>query len=159
MCPCLPCYPNSLSIFYQQGLCHVLAYSQVFLCLQAALHLLLVESLIGLCPRTTYGWALFGVEHVELDGRGVSDPGHLTPQGIYLPDQLSLGHTPDCRVTGHLGNGVRVNGEEDGPLSHPCRSQCRLTARMATAYYDYVKIVVHRGLNFFIKVYYIRNLL
>jgi hypothetical protein len=77
-----------------------------------------VESFITLCAGAPDGGAAGGVEETELDAAGVGDFAHNAAKSIYLPHEVSLRHSTDRRVAGHLRDEIKVQREERGAEAH-----------------------------------------
>jgi len=85
------------------------------------------------------------VEHAELDARAVNHPGHDPAEGVNLADQLPLGQPADGRVTRHLGDGVEVEGQEEGSGAHARGDVGRLATGVAgTDHYHVEVVLAHR---------------
>ena len=101
--------------------------------LQRVLHHLLVLPAIRLGPQGVDGRPLPPVEHPVLDAGGVRPTGHLAPQSVQLPHQMSLPGAADGRVAGHIAHGVQIHGEAHRLQPHPGRRQRRLDAGVSGA--------------------------
>ena len=101
--------------------------------LQRVLHHLLVLPAICLGPQGVDGRPLSPVEHPVLDAGGVRPTGHLAPQSVQLPHQMSLPGAADGGVAGHIADGVHIDGKADGVQSQPRGGQRGLNARVARA--------------------------
>ena len=81
-----------------------------------------------------------------MDGRPVGDAPHGAPEGIDLPDEVSLGDAADGGVAGHEGHGVEVQVKHECAASHARRRESGLAAGMAgTDDYDVelLGVVIH----------------
>ena len=73
------------------------------------------------------------VQHAGLDEVPVRGPGHLSAEGVDLPDQVALGRAADGRVAGHVAHPVGGDGEDGRPAAKACGGQPRLDSGVARA--------------------------
>src|SRR5262249_53428653 len=135
-------------VFEDEGLDGLLAEGEVRLLFDSALHLDLVELLVGLGARRVHGRALGAVEQAKLNRRGVYDLAHLAAQRVDLADDLALGDAADGGVAAHLGDGVGVHGEQGGAQAEAGGGEGGLGAGVAGADDDDVEVEgegVHGG--------------
>src|SRR3546814_9247083 len=71
---------------------------QVRLLSQHRLHRLAVELAVGLRSRPPHRGAFAGIEHPELDTRGIGNARHHAIQGVDLPDQVSFADRKSTRL-------------------------------------------------------------
>lgn len=81
------------------------------LAFQGMLHTESIKLFISLCPQRLNCWALSRVQHPYLDKSLINIPSHLTTQSVDLSNHMTLGWSPDGRVTGHQGYIIQVHGE------------------------------------------------
>ena len=71
--------------------------------LQDVFHMGVIAPQVTLGPKGAHRRPLGGVEPPEMERRGICGPGLLPPQGVHLPNQMTLGGPPHGGVTGHEG--------------------------------------------------------
>ena len=119
---------------------------QVFLPLQRLFHDLLIAAAVGLGPKGPDGGAFALVQRPVLDAGFIGGLGHLTAQGVDLPDQMALAGAADGGVAGHIAHCVQVDGEAEGAKAQAGGGQSGLNAGMACAYHGHIKytsVIVH----------------
>ncbi len=72
----------------------------------------LIGLFIALGPWGAHGGPTCGVEHPELDGRGIRVQPHEPTQRVDLANDLSFGLTADGGIAGHLTQGIEILGQE-----------------------------------------------
>ena len=137
------------SLFDEQVVSRLLEDAQVVLAFHHAADLLPVQDAVGLGPGRAHGRPLARVQHPELDAGAVGGERHRAAQRIDLADQVTLADAADCRVAGHLTDGVDVVGQQQRAAPHTGRGECRLGAGMAAAYDDDIKeVLAHETASF-----------
>lgn len=106
--------------------------------LERALHDLLVLPPVRLRPERVYRRAFAEVQHPVLDAGGVRGPGHLSAEGVQLPDEVALARAAYGRVAGHVPHRVEVYGKADRLHAEARRGQRGLYPGVARAYNDYI---------------------
>ena len=75
----------------------------------------------------------------------IGRPGHHPVEGIDLPDQMALAQPADGGIAGHLADGRRVVGEQQGPRATARRGRRGFAAGVPTAHDDDVKTIHGAG--------------
>ena len=101
------------------------------LALKERLHAKLVGLLVALRAGGADARALGGVEHPELDARGVCIEAHRAAEGVDFTNHVAFCQPADRRVAGHLADGVGVLGQEERFAAEARGCHGRLDARMA----------------------------
>ena len=112
---------------------------------QQGLHGLAIELPVGLGPGAADGRALAPVQDPELDAGPIRRPGHHPVEGVDLPDQMALAQPADGGIAGHLADGRRVMGDQQGPRPTPRRGRRGLAAGVPAAHDDDVKTIHGAG--------------
>src|SRR3990172_485224 len=105
---------NNMAAFHKDIVYNPLLHIKIGLGLHDRLHPVLIKGSVCLGPAAADGRAFAGVEHPELDARGIGILRHLAAQGIYLLHQMSLGKASYGRVAGHKPDGIEVYGQAEG---------------------------------------------
>ena len=103
------------------------------------LHHLLVFPAVGLGTQGPDGGTLAPVEQPVLDTGLVRGLAHLAAQRVQLPDEMALSGAADGGVAGHIAHRVQIDGEAQGPHSHPGGGQCGLDAGVAGTHHSDIK--------------------
>jgi hypothetical protein len=93
----------------------------------------LVLFLIALSSGRVHGRAFGPIQHAKLDPGLVGEQTHDAAKCIDFADDLSLGHSADGRIAGHLRDGVSIHCQQDSAHPEPSCGQCCLDAGMASA--------------------------
>jgi hypothetical protein len=121
-------------VILDENLSHVaLVKIQIWLRFQQPFHPELVGLLVALRTGGLNAWTLGGVQHAELNARGVRVQSHQSTQGIDLADKMPLGQPADRRVAGHLSDRVQILGQHGRLRSKPGGSHPGLDTRMSSA--------------------------
>ena len=88
-------------------------------------------------------WSLGAIEQAELDAGLVRDPAHQAIEGIDLAHQMTLAKAADCRIAGHLADGVEAVRDKGRARTHARSSRRGLAARMPAANNNDIKVVLH----------------
>ena len=136
--------PLDLAILHNQLINQKLLHIQTLLIFADLLHAELVVLLVRLCPESMDSRPLPRVQHPELDAGLIGINAHLPPQGIQLPDQMSLARTSYRRIAGHHGNIIHTEGSKKRLTAQPCRCQCRLHPCMAGTDDNYIILTSHK---------------
>ena len=109
--PSLGLHAHHLAVFREKVGNLGLLHPQVGFLLQGVLHDALVEAAVSLGPEGVDGRSLASVQDPVLDAGLVCRSGHLTAQGVQLPDQMALAGAADGGVAGHVAHGIHVDGK------------------------------------------------
>ena len=109
---------------------------EIRLRLDHGLHPELVSFFVALGPRRADAWTLVRVQGTKLNASGIGIEGHHASQGIDLPDHVPFGQTAHSRVTGHLADGVKVLGQDQGPTTQSCGGHGRFNTGVASAHHQ-----------------------
>ena len=101
------------------------------LALEQRLHAKLVGLLVALRARGADARAFGGVEHAELDARGVGVEAHRAAEGVDFANHVAFCQPANRGVAGHLPDGVGVLGQEERFATETRRGHSRLDARVA----------------------------
>ena len=71
-----------------------------------------VQVAIGLAARSAHGGSLAGVEHAELDARGIGQRAHGTAESVDLAHDLSLAQPTYGGVAAHLPDPVEAEAQQ-----------------------------------------------
>ena len=93
----------------------------------------MVALAVALQPQAVHRGALAEIERPALQHGGVGRLGHLTAEGIQLPDKVTLGGAADAGVAGHIADGIQRDGKDDGTAAQPCGGKGGLDAGVACA--------------------------
>jgi hypothetical protein len=81
---------------------------QVGLTFAYPLHSPLVSLLVALRSGSSHRRSFAAIQHSKLQTCHIRSLGHLTADGINLSHELPLCGPADCRIAGHLGDGIQV---------------------------------------------------
>ena len=105
-----------------------------------------VQLAVGLGARSLYGRPLGAVEQAELDAGGVGNAAHQAVEGIDLAHQVALAEPANSGIARHLADGGEGVRDKCRTRAHAGSRGRRLTAGMAAAHNDHVKLRFgHRG--------------
>src|SRR5437867_9394157 len=121
------------AVFAQNAHHFSLFYSQSRLLFQNASHFHPVGLFVGLSTGRPDRRATATIEKTKLYARTVNDFRHDPAQGINFADQMPLSNPTNGRITGHLGNQVKVHSVEGSAHAHPGRSHGSFTTGMTCA--------------------------
>ena len=146
---CLPAHSHTdhpgrvgaRSLLQQQFLHQLLPQVEVGCLLDDALHLHLVEPLVGLGPGAVHRRPLGAVEHPKLEAGRVDGPRHHAAESIDLPHQLRLANPANRWIAAHLPDGVAIGSQQGRLRAEPGRGAGRLHAGMAGTDDDHVVVV------------------
>ncbi len=94
---------------------------------------------IDLNPQALHCWTLGTVEHPGMNGTGIGQPSHKSPQGFYFSYQLTLPWSSHCWIAGHQSQALGVAGNQGDPGAQPgCSPGCFDTC-MATPNHHHIK--------------------
>jgi hypothetical protein len=82
--------------------------------MEFGLHGLAIELAVDLGARAAHGGTLGAVQHPKLDAGLVGHAAHDAVQGVDLTDQMALAQAADGRVAGHLADGLKLVGQQQG---------------------------------------------
>ena len=71
-------------------------------------HSCAVGCFIALGAGSAHAGPLGSVQHPELNGGSIRVQPHRSPHGIYFPDDMPFGKSPDSRIAGHLSDSIQV---------------------------------------------------
>src|SRR5687767_15615556 len=71
-----------------------------------------IKPSVALSARCPDSWSLAAIQHAELQGREIRRPAHYPSQGIDFTDDSALCHSANCRVAGHLADGLQRAGHQ-----------------------------------------------
>ena len=103
---------------------------KTLLLLQRMLHDLLVFAAVSLSTQGMDGGTFAPVEHPVLDAGFVGSQRHLTAQCIQFSHQVTLSCAADGGVTGEVGNGIQIDGKQNGLQSQTGSGQRSFDACM-----------------------------
>ena len=126
-------YGGNRAVFRADLRDHGLLEIQILLLLQGMLHDLLILPPVRLGPEGMDRRSLAPVEHPELDAGLVRSPGHLSSQGVDLPDKVSLAGAADGGVAGHIAHSVQIDGKDHSFEPQPRGGKTGLNAGMTGA--------------------------
>ena len=71
-------------------------------------HSCAVGCFIALGAGSAHAGPLGSVQHPELNGGSIRVQPHRSPHGIYFPDDMPFGKSPNSRIAGHLSDSIQV---------------------------------------------------
>ena len=107
--------------------------------LQHPLHAGAVGAFVALGAGGAHAGALGGIQHAELNGRGIGVEPHGTAQGINLAYHVALCQAADGGVAAHLAHGVQVMREQGHGAAQTGGSQGCLYTGVTTANHQHIK--------------------
>jgi hypothetical protein len=105
---------------------------------------------ISLGTRSADGRPLAHIQNTKLYPGCVDIFGHLAAKRVNFTDEMSLGLSANRWITGHQGNGIKINRQQESFLPHARRSQGRFATGMAGSDNYNVIMLVIKDHSFFL---------
>ena len=106
---------------------------EVFLKLQAVLHIGAVAPAVDLRAQAVHRRALAAVEHPALQGGAVGGAPHFAAQRVDLAHEVALCGAADGRIAGQVAYRIHIDGENRSGNAEAGGGERRFTARVPRA--------------------------
>jgi hypothetical protein len=121
-----------------------LADVEVGLGFEELTHFYAVELLVALGAGAPDRGSAGGVEEAELDADGIGDFAHDAAKGVYFSDKMAFSYSANGWVAAHLGDEVKVHGDEGGLEAHAGGCHGGFAAGMTCADHGYIVLFGER---------------